>query len=420
MLQIVKPNTKYPFIANRKLFLMVSGVLVVLSLLLPFILPINWGTSFSGGSSIQLRFDKPVALEDVRRAFESTPEFADVSVQGVGAEGSNVFLIKTRTTAAVSCDKLEQLRTALSTVLAERGITDAKLSRFPACDEEAGGYTGDLFVRFEDTRVADGVDRPEATFDVKSGVAAEDIEAVLAKVALDATVTFERSNRTFVIKPAGLQADVTRLLTAAFPDQFNAETGIEEIVTVGPDVGAKFRNDGILAIIFALGMVLLYLAIRFDVRFAPAAVLALIHDVVVVFGLYIVLGLEVTLETVAALLAIVGYSINDTIVTFDRIRENLRAGSEESLPELINRSVNECLSRTLLTSLTTGLSVLLLASIGTGVIRDFAITLTLGVIVGTYSSIFVASPLMLWFDGIVERRKAREATRRKLEEAAQA
>src|SRR5690606_2836427 len=124
----------------------------------------------------------------------------------------------------------------------------------------------------------------------------------------------------FIVKPLGLQAEVTQLLTEAFPDRFDPETGLDEIVTVGPDVGKKFRNDGIISILVALGLILLYIAIRFDMRYAPGAVVALIHDVIITFGVIVLTQMEISLETVAALLAIVGYSLNDTIVTFDRIR----------------------------------------------------------------------------------------------------
>src|SRR5690606_30911814 len=152
-------------------------------------------------------------------------------------------------------------------------------------------------------------------------------------------------------------------------------------------------------------------AIRFDMRYAPGAVVALIHDVIITFGVIVLTQMEISLETVAALLAIVGYSLNDTIVTFDRIRENLSGGVEGELAEVVNTSINECLSRTLLTSITTLLAVAALAVIGTGVIRDFSMTLVIGVLIGTFSSIFVASPVMLWMDGVVERRKKRLAVR---------
>ena len=152
---------------------------------------------------------------------------------------------------------------------------------------------------------------------------------------------------------------------------------------------------------------MLYIAVRFDLRFAPGAVVALVHDVMITVGVFTLARVEVTLATIAALLTIVGYSLNDTIVVFDRIRENLSKSRERKLIHVINQSINETLSRTVLTSLTTLIVVVVLLTVGwKTTIRDFAFALLIGVLVGTYSSIFVASPIVVWLDRRFGKKKA--------------
>ncbi|QEP42004.1 protein translocase subunit SecF [Ectothiorhodospiraceae bacterium BW-2] len=164
---------------------------------------------------------------------------------------------------------------------------------------------------------------------------------------------------------------------------------------VGPQVGEELTEDGGLAMIYALIGILIYVALRFEYRFAFGAIIALVHDVVIVLGVFALLQLEFDLTVLAAILAVIGYSLNDTIVVFDRIRENfllLRKGSSE---EVINRSLNDTLSRTLMTSLTTLLVLLALFMLGGELIHAFASALIIGVLVGTYSSIYVASSAIL-------------------------
>jgi preprotein translocase subunit SecF len=169
-------------------------------------------------------------------------------------------------------------------------------------------------------------------------------------------------------------------------------------------VGAELRNDGIMAIVYALGFILLYIAVRFDLAFAPGAVLALIHDVLITVGVFSLLQLEFNLPVIAAILAIVGYSLNDTIVVYDRIRENSLRYRGRTLRDLVNTSLNQTLSRTLLTSATTMLVVLALLIVGGGIIRDFSIALTVGVMVGTYSSVAIASPAYIFLRERAEKK----------------
>ncbi|HDH97269.1 MAG TPA: protein translocase subunit SecF [Proteobacteria bacterium] len=164
---------------------------------------------------------------------------------------------------------------------------------------------------------------------------------------------------------------------------------------VGPRVGAELRKKGLLAIVFALIGILIYIGYRFDYKFAPGAVIALAHDVVITTGFLIALNREFSLTVIAALLTIAGYSINDTIVVFDRIREGRTKYAKLKLEERVNKSINETLSRTILTSLTTLIVVVALLLFGGEILRDFALAMVAGIVVGTYSSIFVASPIYI-------------------------
>jgi len=174
---------------------------------------------------------------------------------------------------------------------------------------------------------------------------------------------------------------------------------VDSTIEIGPKVGAKLRQDALWAILAATLGILLYIAWRFQFRFSIGATAATAHDVLAVLGLFNIMGIEINLIVVSALLTIAGYSLTDTVVVFDRIRENLRYVAKESIVGVINRSINEVLSRTIVTSVTTLLAALALFLFGGEVIHYFALAMILGITVGTYSSVFVASPIVLLWKG---------------------
>jgi len=176
---------------------------------------------------------------------------------------------------------------------------------------------------------------------------------------------------------------------------------------VGPRVGAELQRKAILAVLYALAGMLVYIAFRFEWIYGVAAVIAVFHDTIITIGLFSLFNKELTLTVVAALLTLVGYSMNDTIVVFDRIRENLKLLRREPLESLINKSVNQTLSRTILTSGLTLLTALSLFFFGGQVLNGFSFALVVGIIVGTYSSIFIASPILIFWQNFLESRKSR-------------
>ncbi len=190
---------------------------------------------------------------------------------------------------------------------------------------------------------------------------------------------------------------------------------IRRVDMVGAKVGSELREKGMMSLFLAILGILIYVSFRFEWRFAIASVLALVHDVTIAMGAVVLFNVEVNLDTLAALLTILGYSLNDTIIVFDRIREGIQNSKESALDRIINESVTQTLSRTTLTSLTTFFVVLTLFLFGGEIIRGFSFTLLVGVVVGTYSSIFVASPILIWLGFSVKEFREKEAEKRKRE-----
>ncbi|MBL0721080.1 MAG: protein translocase subunit SecF [Sulfurovum sp.] len=190
---------------------------------------------------------------------------------------------------------------------------------------------------------------------------------------------------------------------------------IRRVDMVGPKIGSELKEKGFMAMLLATLGILLYVSFRFEWRFALASVMALIHDISIAMGAIVLFNIEFNLDTLAALLTILGYSLNDTIIVFDRIREGIRTIKNPDLVGIIDESVTRTLSRTTLTSLTTFLVVLTLYLFGGEIIRGFSFTLLIGIIVGTYSSIFVASPILLWLGFSVKDFRARDALKLKRE-----
>ena len=190
----------------------------------------------------------------------------------------------------------------------------------------------------------------------------------------------------------GVAEKVVTLFKQAFP---NRAFEVDSTTEIGPTIGKDLQKDALLAIIFSIIAIIIYIAVRFEFKFGVAAAVATVHDVCAVLAIFFILNKEINLLIVTALLTLAGYSLTDTVVVFDRIRENLKRAKREPLGTLVNNSINEVLSRTIITSLTVVLVLVPLVLFGGEVLHDFSMALLIGVIVGTYSSIFVASPLLV-------------------------
>lgn len=286
-------KTSVDFMGKRNIAFAVSGVLVLLGLLAVVGILAGWanlGIDFAGGTAVQLKFDKPLGIEEARTALQT------------------------------------------------HGLGDAELQDFP-----------------QDQKI-------------------------LIRVKTETTI----------------EDEISKQIIEAFQTEFpNHGFVVDSSSSIGPTIGKKLQEDALIAIVLSLMGIMFYVAVRFEFRFGVAAALATFHDVLAVLGIYFLLNKEITLLVVTALLTLAGYSLTDTVVVFDRIRENLRRRRRETVSDIINSGINQVLSRTLVTTLTVVLVLVPLTLWGGEVLHDFSLALLLGVLVGTYSSIFVASPLLL-------------------------
>ena len=243
-------------------------------------------------------------------------------------------------------------------------------------------------------------------------VTEDEIRGILSNLGLkEASVVRygESAENRFVIrlaKPTEENMTVSTTLTPAFAKALGeSSVTLEQEEVVGPKVGEELRKKGMLAVLVSLACMLVYIGFRFDFHFAPGAIIALFHDVLLALGAFALLQLEFNLTVLAAILTIVGYSINDTIIVFDRIREHSKQIDIDSLEEVVNRSINETLSRTVITSLTVFFVVLTLYLFGGATIKDFAFAFMIGVITGTYSTFSIACPIYVSLYKMMPGRK---------------
>jgi preprotein translocase subunit SecF len=238
----------------------------------------------------------------------------------------------------------------------------------------------------------------------------QEARSALLKNGIEANLQEVKDGNKLLVKigktnlQVGQVADtVEGVFKKGFPtDAFVVESSAE----IGPSIGDKLRKDTLIAIVIAMVCIIIYIAWRFDFKFGVAAAVATFHDVLAMFAVFYLFHREINLLFITAVLTIAGYSLTDTVVVFDRIRENLRKNTKEKLPVVFNKSINEVLSRTIITALTTFLAALSLLFFGGEVIHDFALALTVGIAVGTYSSVFVASPLVVVWENRNKPAKA--------------
>lgn len=233
----------------------------------------------------------------------------------------------------------------------------------------------------------------------------EEVREVMDEFDKNASIIFSGTDKEEIIIKSSLsldRAEATEVFDK-YKEKFDLKVDKPEVIqSIGASVGKEIQRKAFLSVVIAAIGILIYVSVRFELKFGLAAVIALIHDALIMVSIYSIFRLSIDSTFIAAILTIIGYSINDTIVIFDRIRENLRLTKTRDTNLLINTSVKQTLRRTLATSFTTLITILLLYVLGTEAIRDFALPLMLGVIVGTYSSIFIASPL--WY--MLKTRKA--------------
>jgi preprotein translocase subunit SecF len=402
-MEFFKPGRVFDFMGVRWFWVPFSFLAVVVSTVLCFYPGPNYGTDFKGGTEVEMAFGKALDAGSVRSAVESVGFKTPDIVQVVDANHSNHFLIRVQDVSAITEDEKGALRAALCYVEdGQAPITD------PArCPDDA---------RATEVKFSAGGDKISTRYDVDP-----DLEKIKSQVTSVPGVSLRASaTNPQVLNPRDHRVEiqllskgdqlVERLREKLGPEAVPADAALR-VEWVGPKAGKQLRDSARNAIAIAIVFIMLYLALRFDLRFAPGVVVACVHDAMVVIGVFILLRKEITLSTIAAVITVVGYSMNDTVVVYDRIRENLGRHRGKSFAQIINMSVSETLSRTILTSGATLLSMMAFFIYGTGIIKDFMLALVIGIIAGTYSSIYVAAPLTEWID----TRMARSSRAKKKE-----
>jgi preprotein translocase subunit SecF len=398
-MQIFKNKTNYDFMGKSRTLGTISLLAVIASVLLAVIWQPRFGIDFVGGTEIQVKFKDTKANASNIRAELKKMGFAGADVVSFGSSETE-YLIRLREVSRIDEQEQQKIQAAFRKELGDNKVEKFEFS--PGGDKLTVNLATDLSIAdVEKAGKAAGLDMAGVTDDsVGSGNEEEDnarkCESSTCRLIVKGQFVYEISLN-----------GVTEQVLEAFRSQPWGEGAIKmRSEWVGAKVGEQLRNDGISSILYALLFIMVYIALRFDLRFAPGAVVALIHDICITVGIFTILRIEVSLATVAALLTIVGYSLNDTIVVFDRIRENLSVSREVKLMSVINKSLNETLSRTIMTSVTTLLAVLALYFIGWKTsLRDFSFALVIGVIVGTYSSIYVATPVVVWLDRFFAKKE---------------
>ncbi|MBN2344575.1 MAG: protein translocase subunit SecF [Deltaproteobacteria bacterium] len=396
-MQIFKNKTNFDFMGKARTFAILSTVAVVVSLAATLLLKPKFGIDFVGGTEIQVKFkDSQATVGNIKSVLKKMG-FTGMDVVSFGASETE-YLIRLKEVSSIDDTKRSQLKSGF-----EKNLGKTKLNKFefsPGGDKLTVNLAAELpIAEVESAAKSAGLDLTGEAND-------EDAEATE-----ETARRCESSTCTWTFKDMFVYEISLTGVTEQVMSEFRKESwgeGAEKMRSewVGAKVGEQLRNAGISSILYALVFIMVYIAFRFDLRFAPGAVIALLHDIFITLGIFTLLRIEVTLATVAALLTIVGYSLNDTIVVFDRIRENLAVSREVKLQAVVNRSLNETLSRTIMTSVTTLLAVLVLYTVGWKTsLRDFSFALVVGVIVGTYSSIYVATPAVVWFDRFFSKKE---------------
>jgi preprotein translocase SecF subunit len=371
-------NLNVDFLGKRRFFYMFSLALFIIGLLSVVFKGLSFGIDFKGGSEIVLQFEKQIDIAEVRQDIENIG-LGNVEVRTFGGE-----------TGALIRTELQQLPDDVYPTVVKR-IEDEIKNIVPNVAFNVVEKTA--------SSITYSFPNPDTTNLVAEKLFAAGFQS--GKVS-------EEPDNTQIDVSVGIADWIKENLREKIKD--NSFQVIKED-RVGPKVGDELKRDAVIAVILSLLVILIYLGFRFKFVFAVGAVVALAHDVLITLGLYAALygvipglNLDIDLSVVAAFLTLVGYSINDTVIVFDRVRENMKIHKTLPLIEIMNKSINQTMSRTIITGFTTLLTVFILLILGGDVLRAFAFTLFFGIIIGTYSSIFIASALVLEYAERAKRK----------------
>lgn len=429
----IKPGTNIDFMHASRLWVPVSGALVALSVGVIAFQGFDAGIDFKGGTKVIAEFKADAQVE--RSAIKKVVD--DLVASQTGETGTQVEVQDFDVGGAGGADTVKyQIFTELPSLLtpitklglakrieAHFGVGTVVDTPYEAGDKfyvtlpdkwalvAAQAELQKVFLDSGHRNVTVRSDKEERVLtdlyrerDLLLSAKDDEVKAEAMKVEEEARKKIAKlMDNRFTVEVQAVRTQVTNSLKETFGERF---VDVLSTASVSPSVGKELFQTGMLALLYAIIGILIYVTIRFDMKFAPGAIACIIHDVTIVLGLIIVLQIKFTLPIIAAIMALIGYDINDTIVVYDRVRENLQKGKGGQLVQVINISINETLARTVITSLTTEMVLASIFILGGGTIKDFALVLFVGVILGTYSSIFIASPLTIYLDRVFRKRAA--------------
>jgi preprotein translocase subunit SecF len=389
-------DTNIDFMKYRKFWIIISFILIAVFFFAVFTIRFNLGIDFAGGTQMTLRFriprdaqNRPVLVQvDQLRSLLAAAGLSDAEIQRFGEVSANEVIVKTAVAKGTEEGSRERVVNALNRRYNQGETGKVDLNQTGA----------DALVQLLSAADPDHLGKAPAATPL-AGAAEPGGPAAHYAAVVDALIKQRRKDGLFDDwKAVAATPGLSPAARAVLQDHtFLGDYAVLGVENVGPQIGKELSRQGFWAVALSLLGMLAYIGLRFELRFGVGAVMASIHDVLVTLGLFIVMRFEFNLTTIAAFLTLIGYSTNDTVVIFDRVRENMRKNRRKPLIEVMNESINQTLSRTIMTGGLTMLTVAALLALGGDVLRGFAFVMTIGIIVGTYSSVYVASPFaLLW------------------------
>lgn len=381
-------NTNYDFLGKKWPFIIASLILTAAGFISMGVKGLNYGIDFKGGAMMTVKFAQQPPLDKIRSAFLAAKQTkGEVSVQNITDPAT-----KNEVQIGIGTDQQNEAQLNVNRAAMEQVL--ATTFGQPAANKLDLNNTGQdaLFSRLMDAFSRASI--PMSTDQVRT-VAASILN--YAKQHSGLIGSYSELSSVPGVTP--------QVLSVLQQETYLAPYHIQSVEMVGPKVGAELRQKAILATLYALGGMLIYIAFRFEWIYGVGAVIAVFHDTLITIGLFSIFNEQISMTVIAALLTLVGYSMNDTIVIFDRIRENLKLSRRDSLERVMNIAVNQTLSRTVMTSGLTFLTAVALFIFGGPVLHGFSFALVCGILVGTYSSVFIASPIVLFWHNYVDKRK---------------
>jgi preprotein translocase subunit SecF len=382
---IVK-NTNFDFLGKKWPFITLSLVLTAAGLASLVVKggP-AYGIDFRGGTEIDVRLAIPPAAAVLQRIRSALSSRISGEVSVIGVQGENEVMIGTE----LSDERmLEMVRKHIVEALQATFGQSAAKPDFNTISRQA------LMERLRDPLVNAGI-----------GLSEPELQSLVRSI-LEYRDTPPRSGLVRSLDELASVPGVTPAIAKVIKSELSlGQFAVRSVSVVGPKIGGELRQKAVYTVLAALGGMLVYIAWRFEWIYGVAAVIAVFHDTIITLGLFSLINEEISLTVVAALLTLVGYSMNDTIVVFDRIRENLKIRRRDNFESLINTSINQTLGRTILTSGLTLVTAVALLLFGGRVLHGFSLALVIGIIVGTYSSVFIASPILIWGHSFADRHK---------------